>query len=67
MSQCLPVLLAQIFVRTVVSSRVMGDKDSVMSFIYGLLIVLYRRVFVLQVVTHNTIQVKLVHISVAIK
>jgi len=39
----------------------MTDKDSFMSFRRDLLIVLYRHIFFLQVVIHNTIQAKTVY------
>jgi hypothetical protein len=54
-------MVAQIFVTTVGSKRVMRDKDSFMSFRLDSLIAPYRLIFLLQVVTHNTIQAKIVH------
>jgi len=51
-------MVAQIFVTTVEPSRVVRDKDSVMSFRYDLLIVLYINIFFLQAVIHNTIKAK---------
>jgi hypothetical protein len=45
----------------------MRDKDSFMSFIYGLLIVLYRHIFFPQVVAHNTIEGKIVHMLTFIR
>ena len=53
-------MVAQIFVTTV-EWRIMTDKDSFMSFRRDLLIVLYRHIFFLQVVIHNTIQAKTVY------
>jgi len=52
-------MVAQIFVTTVEPSRVMRDKDSVMSFRYDLLIALYRNIFFLQAVIHNTINMSM--------
>jgi len=40
----------------------MRGKDSFMSFRLVSLIALYRRIFLLQVITNNTIQAKIVHI-----
>jgi len=39
----------------------MRDKDNFMSFRLHSLIALYRHIFLLQVITHNTIQAKIVH------
>jgi len=52
-------MVAQIFVTTVGSRRVMRGKDSFMSFRLDSPIAVYRHIFLLQVITHNTIQAKI--------